>query len=212
MRHSTMRRVRISVLAAALISVASAPTSADVIHWHLPGVVDGSFECFNPDPENPCEAAGDNEFLQQFFPVGTHIDFDLTVDTQDFCPSPNVGSYQARLVVTINGVTARGGGAFEKPDNLGCIFDDPVGDTHVIAGVEWFGDFLFQAVEMFFSLSPGDDLPTVLPDGKFYLERGLFVRGLGGLTEPSSVVPEPTTALLVLGGLAAATAVRRRRR
>jgi hypothetical protein len=211
MRHFTMRRVRISVLAAALISVASAPTSADVIHWHLPGVVDGSFECFGD--ECP-EAAGDNEFLLQFFPVGTHIDFDLTVDTQDFCPSPNVGSYHTGLAVTIKGVTATGGGFFEKPNNLGCVFDDPVGDTHVIGFVDpfAFGNFVFQAVEMFFGLSPGDDLPTVLPGGGFYLERSLFVRGLGGLTEPSSIVPEPTTALLVLGGLAAATAGRRRRR
>jgi hypothetical protein len=118
MRRVTMRRVRISVLAAALISVASAPTSADVIHWHLPGVVDGSFECFdpNPDPENPCQEATDNEFLLQFFPVGTHIDFDLAVDTQDFCPSPNVGIYVIKeFDVTINGVTAMGGGASKSP-------------------------------------------------------------------------------------------------
>ena len=65
---------------------------------------------------------------------------------------------------------------------------------------------------MFFSLSPGEDLPTVLPPGVFYLERTGYVRALGGQTGPSSIVPEPTTALLVLGGLAAATAVRRRRR
>jgi hypothetical protein len=103
MRHFTMRRVRISVLAAALISVASAPTSADVIHWHVPGVVDGS-----------CGEGGcpdDNEFLLQFFPVGTHVDFDLAVDTHNYCSSPNVGVYDIGVDVTINGIN----GARRRP-------------------------------------------------------------------------------------------------
>jgi PEP-CTERM motif len=206
MRHFTMRRVRISVLAAALISVASAPTSADVIHWHVPGVVDGS-----------CGEGGcpdDNEFLLQFFPVGTHVDFDLAVDTHNYCSSPNVGVYDIGVDVTINGITARGGGLLERPVNLECINADPFGGMHVKAFVDpyAFGDYVFQHVEMFFDLGPGADLPTVLPRGGFFLEREPFARGLGGVTEPSSVVPEPTTALLVLGGLAAATALRRRRR
>jgi PEP-CTERM motif len=207
---SRKHQVGIAVRAAILSGVSAAPTSADVIHWHLPGVIDGSFQCF--DPELPCQATDDNAFLLQFFPVGTHVDFDLAIDTQDFCSSPNVGLYEIKeLDVTINGVTARGpfAGVLEKPDNNGCSFDDPVGDTHVRAAVAF--DELFSVVEMFFGLSPGDDLPTVLPPGGFYLERSPSVRALGGQTGPSSIVPEPSTLLLVFSGLAA-VATRHRRR
>jgi PEP-CTERM motif len=221
MRRFTMRRVRISLLAAALISIASAPASADVIHWHLPGVIDGSLDCDPTNPEDCQRVAEVNAYLLQFFPVGTQVDFDLAIDTHDFCSSPNVGGYEIKeFDVTINGVTSSSGpgaGVLEKPDNLGCAFDDPIGDTHVRAFGDSgpfgdvFGDF---TVEMFFGLSPGGDLlPTEVPSGGgFFLERQPFERDLGGQLGPASIVPEPATALLVLGGLAAATAVRRRRR
>ncbi len=89
---------------------------------------------------------------------------------------------------------------------------------YVVAGFPPIGgegqtQLLLGTVEMFFGAIPGDDLPTVPPAGWFYLEPDFRLRLLGGLTGPGSVVPdvpEPSTLVLVLSGLVAATARRRR--
>ena len=218
MKPVATRLVGLSVLAAIVIGVASAPASADVVRWHLPGVIDGSSDC-SPDPEFPDEqCAAYNEYLLQFFPVGTHVDFDLAIDTHDFCSSPDLGSYGiTEFNVTINGVTATSApqetGVVERPPNLGCLDLHTVGEMYVVGFVDGspFGG-LFNTVEMFFFPGPGDDLPTALPVGGFFLERFRTERALGGPVGPLSVVPEPTTAVLVLSGLVAAAARRRRRR
>jgi len=211
MKPVATRLVGLSALAAIVIGVASGPASADVVRWHLPGEIDGSDFCSEGLPS--CEAY--REILLQSFPVGTHVDFDLAIDTHDFCSSPDLGLYViTEFNVTINGVTATSApqetGVVERPPNLGCLDLHTVGEMYVVGFVDGspFGG-LFNTVEMFFAPGPGDDLPTALPFGGFFLERFRTERALGGPTGPLSIVPEPTTAVLVLSGLVAAT--RRRR-
>jgi hypothetical protein len=217
------RQIWIVVLAGIACGVSAAPASADVIHWHLPGVIDGSFQCDDPDPDPPdvCEfQAEQNEYLLQFFPVGTRVDFDLAIDTQDHCSSPDVGSYDIKeFDITINGVTARGSGYLGRNEHaaLGCPGVDSFLSMYVVAGFSGIApegqtQLLLGTVEMFLGGGPGDDLPTVPPAGGFYLEPIFHDRLLGGQTFPGSVVPEPSTLVLVLGGLAAAEARRRRLR
>jgi hypothetical protein len=214
MRPVVTRLLEITVLAAIVIGVASAPASADVVRWHLPGEIDGSDFCFEGLPS--CEAY--REMLLQSFPIGTHVDFDLAIDTHDFCSSPDLGLYViTEFKVTINGVTATSApqetGVVERPPNLGCLDLNTVGEMYVVGFVDGspFGG-LFSTVEMFFYPGPGDDLPTALPRGGFFLERFRTERALGGPIGPLSIVPEPTTAVLVLSGLVAAAARQRRRR
>jgi PEP-CTERM motif-containing protein len=213
MKPVAARLLGIFVLAAIVIGVASAPASAEVVRWHLPGVIDGSSFCSEDFPDPSCEAYRD--LLLQSFPVGTHVDFDLTIDTHDFCSEPDLGLYSIReFNVTINGATGTSvpedAGVVEVPNNLGC-FHLGVSEMYVVGFLNK-GAFLdlFNTVEMFFGVGPGDDLPTTLVSGGFFLERFRTERALGGPVGPLSVVPEPTTAVLVLSGLVAAV-VRRRR-
>jgi hypothetical protein len=214
MKPVAARLLVIFVFAAIVTVVAPAPASADVVRWHLPGVIDGSDGCFFSDTGLDEQCAAYKEYLLQFFPVGTHVDFDLTIDTHDFCSEPDLGLYDIKeFNVTINGVTATSvpqePGVVEVPNNLGC-FDLGVSEMYVVGFVDGgpFGD-LFNTVEMF-GFAPGDDLPTTLVSAVFYLERFRTERALGGAVGPLSVVPEPTTAVLVLSGLVAAVARRRR--
>jgi hypothetical protein len=219
MKPVATRLVGLSVLAAIVIGVASAPASADVIRWHLSGVIDGSFECFDFEVDCPFREE-QNEYLLQFFPVGTRVDFDLAIDTQDHCSSPDVGNYDIKeFDITINGVTARGDGVLARNEHAvaGCPGVDPFLPMYVVAAFPAIGgegqtQLLLGIVEMFFGGIPGDDLPTVPPAGAFYLEPAFRLRLLGGQTGPGSVVPEPSTLALVLSGLVAAAARRRRRR
>jgi PEP-CTERM motif len=219
MRPVVTRLVKLSVLAAIVIGVASAPASADVVRWHLSGVIDGSFECF--DFEDCSFKEEQNEYLLQFFPVGTPVEFDLAIDMQDHCSSPDAGHYDIKeFDITINDVTARGSGILGRNEHavFGCPGVDPFLGMYIVAGFppiagEGQTQLVLGIVEMFFGAIPGDDLPTAPPSGWFYLEPDFRLRLLGGLTGPGSVVPdvpEPSTLVLVLSGLVAATARRRR--
>jgi PEP-CTERM motif len=207
-------------MALAFVVAAGTSAHADIIRWHLPGVIDDSFQCDDPDADPPdiCDFQTErHEYLQQFFPVGTRVDFDLAIDTQDLCSAPDVGIYDIKQFdVTINGVTARGSGVLgvNMHGAGGCPFVEP-GFGYIVGFFEPLGgegqtELLLSTVEMLFGASPGDDLPTVPPAGPFYLEPNFHERLLSGQAGPGSVVPEPSTFLLVLGGLAA-TAARRRR-
>jgi PEP-CTERM motif len=219
MKPVATRLVGLSVLAAIVIGVASAPASADVIRWHFSGVIDGSFECL--DFEEGCPFRDEqNEYLLQFFPVGTRVDFDLAIDTQDRCSSPDVGDYDIKeFDITINGVTSSGRGILLLNANtvLGCPGVDPFLGMYVFAGFssiagEGQTQLVLDEVEMFFGAISGDDLPTVPPSGLFYLEPAFRYRLLGGSMVGSVVpdVPEPSTLVLVLSGLVASAARRRR--
>lgn len=214
MKPVAARLPGIFVLAAIVIGVASAPASADLVRWHLPGVIDGSSNCSEDFPDPDCEAY--RELLLQSFPVGTHVDFDLVIDTHDFCSEPDLGLYSiTKFNVTINGATGTSlqedAGVVEVPHNFGCFHDLHSGVMYVVGTLNNGPLFdLFNTVEMFFNVAPGDDLPTTLVSGGFFLERFNTERALGGPVGPLSVVPEPTTAVLVLSGLVAAVARRRR--
>ncbi len=194
-----MRRLPHLLVMLALLPTAH-PANASIITFAIEGVI-------NDSPQgNP---------LESILPVGTDVDFVLKVDTTapDMCPQPGVGFYQAPPAsVSFGGNTYTSGSTFFEVQSL---FGSCLGAPGVVARLIMDGapaPFSFGTIGW---AALGESLPTEPPsDGFFWFAyAGLTPTVFGEITGSEIVpeaVPEPSSLILALSGLAAIRWRRRR--
>ena len=201
----------------ACLVLASSPAGAEVIRWHVPGIITGP--AWNPEDE---EAPAGADPLLASFPPGTQVDFEIGIDTGDVCDLPQVGIFHlSAFTVSINGHTGsaaavNGGvdGSALRPANIGGCVPSGLDFAIPLYLFSSVGPLPFSVVEMlWFGDLPGDGMPRRPPDiGTFFLSIQHPGRILAGELGPATVVPEPAMLVLFFSGLAAAAMRRRGRR
>jgi hypothetical protein len=184
-----MRRLTQFLVMLALLLLAL-PANAAIITWSIEGVITDS------PPGNQFE---------NILPVGTEVDFLVRVDTNapDMCADPSVGFYAAPPAsVSFGGSTYTSSETFFEVNQA-------IGSCLAFDGV--VARFIFDQMVAPFWLGTlgwvgplGESLPTTPPeDGFFWFAYIGFDPEVTGRITSSEVVPEPSSLLLALSGLAA---------
>jgi hypothetical protein len=172
------------------------PAGAAPIYWQLNGEITDS------PPDNP---------LEGILPVGTHVNYLVTVDpaAPDLCDNVGSGLYQLpATTVSFGGNSYAASSIYLEADSPdGSCLASPTGAT----------------IRLFFDSAPisagvidwsafGEALPTVPPS---FADISFSFSGreesVTGYITSGTVVPEPSSFVLLVSGLAAIAARRRRR-
>jgi len=197
-----MRRlIRIAISLGLLL--AAVPVSAAKITWSLEGTITDS-------PQgNP---------LEGIFPVGTDVSYLVTIDTAapDLCGAAGSGLYSAPAgSVSVGGNTYAATGVFLEVNNDAGACSGGTGAAMRLLFDPDTTPFEFGTVA--WGIPSGEEIPTEPPPPGAFLGFALItsaalgtdVQGQVTQSEVVPAVPEPSTFLLVLSGLAA---IRLRRR
>jgi hypothetical protein len=183
-----MRRLTQLTVTLALLLIA-VPANALSITWAIEGVITDS-------PQgNPLEGV---------FPVGTDVSYLVTIDTAapDLCSTAGAGFYSAPAgSVSVGGNTYSASGVFLEVNNdaAACIGGSGVAMRLL------FGSAPFSFATLAWGIPPGEAIPTEPPPPGAFLSfayAGVGADVQGRITQ-SEVVPEPSSLLLALSGLAA---------
>jgi hypothetical protein len=176
----------------------SLPVSARAatITWQFDGVTTTGA----PFPGHPLEA---------LFPVSTPISFTIVLDTSavDLCDKPGTGLYQMppSLVTFAGGTFQSVGGGLEVNNPFGnCVAAHPVTEAFQSYVLRlFFASAPFGSASVFWSsFALGEQVPTVPPDSAAFFLGILFASpDITGVINDTSVVPEPSTLMLLGGGL-----------
>jgi hypothetical protein len=199
-----MRRL-IQIAVAFGMLIAARPSTAATINWSFDGVITDS-------PQgNP---------LETVFPVGADVSYLVTIDTAapDLCGTAGSGLYSAPAgSVSVGGNTYTATGVFLEVNNDAAACIGGTGAAMRLLFDPNTTPFEFGTVA--WPIPSGDAIPTDPPPPGAFLscvfeapgpEQGVDVAGQITQSEVVPAVPEPSSLLLALSGLAAMRLRRRR--